>query len=446
MADLRRAPGPKGHFLLGNLPDFGHDLLGFFLDCSRKYGDVVSLRLATFPACLLNHPKHFEYVLISNHRNFIKHSFFWRHVLTLFGESLLTSEGDSWLRRRKLAAPAFHGKRIESYGRVMVNYGERMVNKWRDGEVRNIHEDMMYLTMEIVAKTLFDIEMTGAVADEVGEAFSMAAAEVSVRFRRPFKIPESLPIPGNVRYRRAVRRLNELVYGIIKERRADQTDRGDLLSMLIAARDEDGEAMSDEQLRDEVITLFLAGHETTALVLTWTWYLLSLHPEKEARLLTEVNDVLGSRTPTVDDIPRLRYTEMVVLESMRLYPPAYTFGREAVASCEIGGYHVPRGTTLFISPWVTHRDERYFKNSEDFEPERWEDDLIKRLPKLAYLPFGAGPRICIGNSFALLEATLLLATIARKFKLRLVSNQPVKPFPSITLRPCAEILMAVTAR
>jgi cytochrome P450 len=243
-----------------------------------------------------------------------------------------------------------------------------------------------------------------------------------------------------------VRRLNELVYGIIKERRADQTDRGDLLSMLMAARDEDGEAMSDEQLRDEVITLFLAGHETTALVLTWTWYLLSLHPEKEARLLTEVNDVLGSRTPTVDDIPRLRYTEMVVLESMRLYPPAYTFGREAVASCEIGGYHVPRGTTLFISPWVTHRDERYFKNSEDFEPERWEDDLIKRLPKLAYLPFGAGPRICIGNSFALLEATLLLATIARKFKLRLVSNQPVKPFPSITLRPCAEILMTVTAR
>jgi cytochrome P450 len=446
MTPLRRPPGPKGHFLLGNLPDFGHDMLGFFANCARQYGDVVSLRLAGFPACLLNHPKHFEYVLISNHRNFIKHSFFWRHVTSLFGESLLTSEGDSWLRRRRLAAPAFHGERIASYGRVMVDYGERMLRRWRDGEVRDIHQEMMHLTMEIVTRTLFDIEMTGTISDEVGDAFNMATAEVGVRFRRPFKVPEVIPIPGNLRYRRAVRRLNELVYGIIKERRGDQSDRGDLLSMLLAARDEDGSAMSDQQLRDEVITLFLAGHETTALVLTWTWYLLGQHPEKEAKLFAELTRVLGGRMPTVEDMPQLSYTEMIVLESMRLYPPAYAFGREAVADCEIGGYHIPRGTTLFLSPWVAHRDERYFERPEEFEPERWEGDFIRRLPKLSYLPFGGGPRVCIGNSFALMEATLLLATIARKFKLRLASSQAIKPFPSITLRPLAEMRMTVSSR
>ena len=446
MTIVRRAPGPKGQFLLGNLPDFGRDMLSFFMDCAREYGDVVSLRLAGFPACLLNHPKHFEYVLITNHRNFIKHSFFWRHVTTLFGESLLTSEGDSWLRRRRLAAPAFQHERIANYGRAMVDDAERMLERWREGEVRDIHQEMMHLTMEIVTKTLFDIELAGEAADEVGAAFDMANAEIASRFRRPFKIPDSIPLPSNLRYRRAVRRLDELVYGIIKERRSDQSDRGDLLSMLMAARDEDGSRMSDQQLRDEVITLFLAGHETTALVLSWTWYLLSQHPEKEAKLLSELDRVLGERKPSVEDMSQLSYTGMVVHESMRLYPPAYAFGREAVADCEIGGYHIPRGTTLFLSPWVTHRDERFFKKPEEFEPERWENNLIKRLPKLAYLPFGGGPRVCIGNSFAVMEATLLLATIARKIKLRLAANQAVVPFPSITLRPLSGMRMGITAR
>jgi cytochrome P450 len=446
MTAVQQAPGPKGHFLLGNLPDFGRDMLGFFTECAREYGDVVSLRLGRFPAYLLNHPRYFEYVLITNHRNFIKHSFFWRHLTTLIGESLLTSEGDSWLRRRKLAAPAFHGRRIANYGRVMVDYTERMLGGWRDGEVRDMHLEMMHLTMGIVTKTLFDIEMTGKLAEGVSAAFDMANKEIGARFRRPFKIPESIPIPGNLRYRKAVRRLNELVYGIIKERRRDEDDRGDLLSMLLAARDEDGSAMSDEQLRDEVITLFVAGHETTALVLSWTWYLLSQHPEKEAKLFTEVDTVLGGNLPSVEDMPRLPYTEMIVNESMRLYPPAYAFGREAVADCEIGGYHVSRGTTLFLSPWVMHRDERYFDSPEEFKPERWDGDLTKRLPRLAYLPFGGGPRICIGNSFAMMEATLLVATIAQKFKLTLAQNQPVIPFPSITLRPRAGIQMVVSKR
>ena len=446
MTAVRRAPGPKGRFLLGNLPDFGRDMLGFFTDCAREYGDVVSLRLAGFPACLLNHPRHFEYVLVTNHRNFIKHSFFWRHVTALFGESLLTSEGDSWLRRRRLAAPAFQHERVAGYGRVMVDYAERRLEGWREGEVRDIHQEMMHLTMEIVTKTLFDIEMAGEAAGGVGAAFDMGSAEIAVRFRRPFKIPDAVPLPSNLRYRRAVRRLDELVYGIIKERRRNPSDRGDLLSMLMAARDEDGDAMSDRQLRDEVITLFLAGHETTALALTWTWYLLARHPEKEAKLLSELDRVLGGRAPSVEDMPRLPYAGSVVYESMRLYPPAYAFGREAVADCEIGGYHIPRGTTVFLSPWVMHRDGRFFERPEEFEPERWENNLMKRLPKLAYLPFGGGPRVCIGNSFAMMEATLLLAAIARKFKLGLSADQAAAPFPSITLRPVSGMRMNITAR
>jgi cytochrome P450 len=216
--------------------------------------------------------------------------------------------------------------------------------------------------------------------------------------------------------------------------------------MLMAARDEDGGAMTDEQLRDEVITLFLAGHETTALALSWTWFLLAQHPEKEAKLHAELDRVLGGRAPTVEDLPHLSYAGMVFHESMRLYPPAYAFGREAVEDCEIGGFHIARGTTLFISPWVAHRDERFFERPEEFEPERWEGNLMKRLPKLAYLPFGGGPRVCIGNSFATMEATLLLATIARKFKLRLAADQAVAPFPSITLRPLSGMRMTAAAR
>jgi cytochrome P450 len=446
MAAVRRAPGPEGRFLLGNLPDFGRDMLGFFTECAREYGDVVSLRLGGFPACLLNHPKHFEYVLVTNHRNFVKHSFFWRHVTALFGESLLTSEGDSWLRRRRLAAPAFQHERVAGYGRVMVDYAERRLEGWRDGGTLDIHQEMMRLTMGIVTRTLFDIEMTGEAADEIGGAFDTGSAEIAVRFRRPFKIPDAVPLPSNLRYRRAVRRLDELVYGIIRGRRAAQGDRGDLLSMLMAARDEDGGAMTDEQLRDEVITLFLAGHETTALALSWTWFLLAQHPEKEAKLHAELDRVLGGRAPTVEDLPHLSYAGMVFHESMRLYPPAYAFGREAVEDCEIGGFHIARGTTLFISPWVAHRDERFFERPEEFEPERWEGNLMKRLPKLAYLPFGGGPRVCIGNSFATMEATLLLATIARKFKLRLAADQAVAPFPSITLRPLSGMRMTAAAR
>ena len=256
----------------------------------------------------------------------------------------------------------------------------------------------------------------------------------------------NFPTPTTLRFRRAVRRLDEVIYGIMDERRSSGKDTGDLLSMLLHAQDEEGNRMSDEQLRDEVITLLLAGHETNALALSWAWYLLSRHPEVEARLLEELREVLGDRAPTVDDVPRLRYAGMVIRESMRLYPPAWGLSREAIEECEIGGYRVPAGTQLFIVLWVLHRDPRYFEDPETFYPERWEDGSAGRIPRYAYLPFGAGPRLCIGSSFAMTEAILLLATMAKRFRLELASERPVIPQPSVTLRPGGGMRMVLRRR
>jgi cytochrome P450 len=447
MANIQRAPGPRGHFLIGNLPEFGRDIPGFFRNCAQEYGDVVSFSLAGFPACLLNHPDYFEYVLVTNHRNFVKNSFFFRHLTDTFGKGVLTSEGDFWLRQRRLMQPAFHRERIAKFGQVMVDYAEMTLGEWLDGDVRQIHVDMMQLTMRIVAKTLFNLDVAEAAAHDISHAIDLATVEVVARLRRPFKIPDNIPIPGNLRYQKAVHRVNEIVYNLIKERRSHNDDRGDLLSMLMAARNEDdGGGMSDRQLRDEVVTLFLAGHETTAVALSWTWYLLAQHPEQEAKLFTELDQVLGGRSPTVDDLPRLPYTEMVIKEVIRLYPPAYAFGREAVADCEIGGYPIPRGTTIFLSPWVIHRDKRFFESPEEFKPERWDERSFSQPPKLAFLPFGGGPRLCIGISFAMMETTLILTTIAQKFKFRLNSQQEVIPFPSVTLRPPMGMQMTVSTR
>lgn len=262
-----------------------------------------------------------------------------------------------------------------------------------------------------------------------------------------FSIPERIPTPGNLRFRRAIRYLDALIYNIIQRRRANGEDTGDLLSMLLGVRDkETGEGMSDRQLRDEVMTIFLAGHETTANALSWTWHLLASHPEVEAKLHEELGETLAGRPPSVADLPRLRYTEAVVTESMRLYPPAWAFGREALEDCEIGGYRVPAGTQLIMSQWVAHRDPRYFDAPEMFRPERWESGLSERLPRYAYFPFGGGPRLCIGRSFARMEAVLLLATLAQKFRLRHVPGEYIAPQPSVTLRPKNGMRMVLSSR
>ncbi|MGI8909501.1 MAG: cytochrome P450 [Rubrobacteraceae bacterium] len=446
--DLSRVlpPGPRGRPLTGNLLDYTRDHLGFLTRCAGEYGDVVGLRFLNVPVYLLNHPDHIEYVLVRNNRNFIK-SRGERISLGFLGNGLLTSEGSFWRRQRRLAQPAFHRERIAAYGEVMVECGERVVAGWRDDEVRDVHDDMGRLTLEIVARTLFGFPLGPAEFEEVGDALATISQRFTGRGGVFFQVPEKVPTPGNLRFRRAVRRLDTLIYRIIHDPRASGEDAGDLLSMLLAIRDEEtGEGMTDRQIRDEAMTVFLAGHETTANALSWTWHLLAGHPEVESRLQEELREVLVGRPPTVEDLPRLRYTDMVVKESMRLYPPAWAFGREALADCEIGGYHVPAGTQLIMSQWVMHRDSRYYNEPGKFRPERWGDGSTEGFPKYAYFPFGGGPRLCIGQSFAKMEAVLLLATIAQQFRLRSAPGERISPQPSITLRPKNGMRMVLEKR
>ena len=407
---------------------------------------MVWLRFPGPPLYLLSNPDHIEQVLVRDNRNFIK-ARLTRSELSILGNGLLTSDGDFWRRQRRLAQPAFHRERVENYAGTMVSYTQRMLEGWRYGETRDVHHEMMRLTLEIVAKTLVDADITED-AEGVGEALGAVMSHFSDQGNGVFlrMLPDSVPTPSNLRFRRAQQRLEKFIYAIIEERRRSGRDTGDLLSMLLHARDEDGDSMSDEQLRDEMMTIILAGHETTALALSWTFYLLSKHPEVETKLTAELERVLGGRSPTVEDLPKLTYTDVVVKESMRLYPPAWGIGREALEDCEVGGYHVPAKTQLFISQYVVHRLPHSFENPETFDPDRWTDGLEKRLPKYAYFPFGGGPRLCIGQPFAKMEAALLLATIVQNFDLELVSKKYITPQPSITLRPKEGVKMRLEAR
>ena len=429
-----RPPGPKGSFILGVMPEFNRDTLAFITRC-RDYGEVVRARFFYLTCYFLYHPDDIEYVLSTNAKNFIKSmsvrsNFFHR----LIGNGLLTSEGDFWRRQRRLAQPAFHRQRISAYGETMVEYAERMISTWREGETRDIHREMMRLTLEIVAKTLFNADVSGD-ADRVGTILSQIVKPFASQATLKWILDNRLPTPAHRRFHRLAKQIDEIVYRIIDERRRSGRDEGDLLSVLLQAQDEDGSQMTNQQLRDEVMTLFLAGHETTALTLSWAWYLLGRDPEAERKFHEELETVLRGRTPAFSDLPQLKYTEMIAKESMRLYPPAYGVGREAIEECTIGGYRIPARSQIFAFSWVTHRDPRFFNQPERFWPERWTEEFTNSLPKYAYFPFGGGPRICIGNYFATMEIVLVLATIGRKFKLKLADDRPVEILPAMSLRP-----------
>jgi cytochrome P450 len=438
--------GPEGRFLTGNLADFHRDQLGFYAACAREYGDVVRARLGPRPALLIYHPDTIEEVLVARNRDFVK-SPGVRLLRPLLGDGLLLSEGDLWLRQRRLVQPAFHRQRIAAYGEVMVALVERRLGDWKAGEVLDIHAEMLALTQAIVARTLFDADVSD-VADAVARATSVLMQDFSARLGSLLQLlPSWLPTPANVRAQRAIRRLDEVVYRMIAARRQQPEDRGDLLSILLDARDaDDGSRMTDRQVRDEVMTLFMAGHETTAVALSWTWFLLAQHPEVETRLAEELDAVLGGRAPSASDLPRLRYTDMVITEAMRLFPPAYALGRQAARPSEVAGHPVAPGLIVVIPTCVVHRDARWFEDPEAFRPERWGDDLARRLPRYAYFPFGGGPRQCIGAGFAMMEAVLILAAIAQRFRLALVPGQRVTPTPYVTLRPEPGIRMRLTLR
>ncbi|HZT78594.1 MAG TPA: cytochrome P450 [Gemmataceae bacterium] len=438
-------PGPRGRWLTGTLAEFSRDRLGFMARCARDYGDVVATRLGPYPVWFLFRPDLIEEVLVNQARNFTKHFALRLNPLVL-GNGLLTSEGDFWLRQRRLIQPAFNRQRLAGYAPAMVAAARRMLDRWAPGAAIDVPAEMMRLTLEIAAETMFGARV-GPEADTVADALRVLQQSFVNRFGRLVRLPVWVPTPRNVRLRRAVARLDEIIYRFIGARRRSGADRGDVLSLLLHARDEDdGTGMTDKQLRDEAMTLFLAGHETTALALTWAWYLLATHPEAEARLLAEADVQLAGRPPAAEDAPRLRYAEWVALEAMRLYPPAYAVGREALAACDLGGWRLPAGMTVLMSQWVVQRDPRWFDRPDEFRPERWAGDAAQRLPKYAYFPFGGGPRLCIGNTFAMLEMVLVLAAIAQRCRFTLAPGQKVEPQPSFTLRPRGSILAGVTPR
>jgi cytochrome P450 len=423
----------------------GRDPLAFFSNLARTYGDIVLYKMAGEQLFLVSDPQHIKDILVTHNRTFMKGRGLQRSK-RLLGEGLLTSEGAFHLRQRRLMQPAFHRDRIAGYGRTMVEHADRMRGTWTDGATLDIAREMNRLTLNIVGKTLFDADIESQ-AVEVGEALSGVMDTFWVMMLPFADLLERLPVPKLRRARMARGRLDAIIYRMIADRRASGRDHGDLLSMLLTAQDEDdGGVMTDRQVRDEAMTIFLAGHETTANAMTWTWYLLGGAADVEAKMHDEIDRVLQGRLPTMADIPSLPYVERVVTEAMRLYPPAWIIGRRALAEYRIGPYLAPSGALILVSPYIVQRDARYYPDPERFHPDRWTPEFRATLPKFAYFPFGGGPRQCIGESFAWMELILLVATIAQQWRMRLVPGHPVVPQPVVTLRTKYGMRMTVQKR
>ncbi len=428
-------PGPRGLPLVGSLFEFYGDVFGFLMKVSEKYGDIVHFKLGKRRMFLLNNPEHIKDVLVTNHRNFRKSRALERSKFVL-GEGLLTSEGEQHLKHRRTIQPVFHHKRIQKYGDVMAQYALELGMDWKNGQVLDIHKEMMRLTLAIITKTVLDVdlkEQTRAIGKAITDLVNLFP-----RFAFPYsELLDDLPLPSNRRCENALSTLNNIVYRMIEERRNDPRGRDDLLTMLLRSQDPENEGytMSNEEVRDEVMTLFLAGQESMANALSWTWYLVAQHPEVRARLQDELAQVLGGRLPNVTDLGQLRYTEKIFKESLRLYPPAWAVVRRIKEDYQVNGYLLPGGSDIMMSEHVVHRNPKFYDNPEMFNPGRWTNEMEKNLPKFAYFPFGGGPRRCIGEPFAWMEGVLILAAIASRWNLHLVPKQTVTPQPLITTRP-----------
>jgi len=436
-SDSAGPPIPRGRLpILGHALQIGRDPLGTIERWTEEVGDFYRIDIPGRNTWVVNRPEEIERIFLHG-QNFTK-AIDVQRASAVFGNGLVLSEGELWKKQRRMMQPAFHKERIAAYGARMVDLTEQALAAWVPGDVRDIHKDAMALTLKIATDTLFgDDEVPST---EVGESLEA----VTGRFDGAMALfPGWLPFGAFARYRAAVARLDKIVYDVLARRRAHKTERGDLLSILLNAQD-DGVGMSDRQIRDEVLTLLLAGHETIANALTWTSYLLGQHPEVEQQVFDEV-DALGA-APTSSDLPRLSYTAAVLNESMRLYPPVWMMSRQVLDEWTIAGCRIGRGLQVAMFPWIVHRDPRFFIDPLKFRPERWLDGSTKSLPSYAYFPFGGGQRLCIGRSFALLEGTLVIATVARRYRLRSVSAGRAVPVPSITLRPRGGLPMRVQRR
>ena len=434
----KAAPGPRGHLLLGSARDFQRDPLRFGLAMTQQYGDIVRIRLLLWPAYLVNHPDGVKHVLQEKQQNYNKDLYPYQIFKPLLGRGLVTNDGKSWLHQRRLMQPAFHRKRLAAFGSLMTDATVMMLDQWQDfaehAQQLDIAAEMLRLTLRIVGQALFNIDLS----DEthiVSQALITVNKLLSDYIYAPLP-PLNIPTSRNRLIQTAFRTLDQVVQGIINQHRQQNMDTDDLLSMLLSVRDEEtGQGMNDQQVRDEVMTLLIAGHETVSTALTWTWYLITKHPEVERHLHAELNTVLGGQIPTVDHLAKLPYTRMVLEETLRLYPPAWVFGRKSVADDEIGGYFIPANSMIVLSPYITHRHPAFWDKPEVFEPERFTPERSAGRPHYAYFPFGGGPRVCIGNNFALMEMQLILVTVAQRYKLRLVPGHPVEPEALLSLRP-----------
>jgi cytochrome P450 len=443
--------GPKGSPLVGVLPQLRKDSLAFFVGAARDFGDVALLDFGLKQFLLVTHPDGLKHVLLDNAKNYVKG---YDVVRPLLGDGLVTAEGDQWRSQRRLLQPAFHRDRIRGFARTMTDETAAMLDRWaaagRAGTPLDLFEAAMRVTQSIIVKTMFSRGGLGTEEEEerVHQAFAVTLEYFTyLMFRRP-RLPDWVPTPEHRRFHRAIRVLEEVVHRLIDERRRSPPEQQvDLLSMLVHARDEEtSEQMSDRQLRDEVMTIFLSGHETTAVTLSWAWYLLSLYPEVSRRVEAEVDQVLQGRVPAAEDVPRLAYTRMVVDETLRLYPAAWLFARSALQEDQVSGYRVPAGQMLLLSPYVLHRRADLWPNPEAFDPERFAPEHALHRHKYAYLPFSGGQRVCIGNHFALMETILILAMAAQRFRLHLVPGRPVRARPTSTLRPQPGVWMTVHPR
>jgi cytochrome P450 len=430
---------------LRQLFEFRNHRLEWQMRVMNEFGDICRARLGPFTVFLVSSAPFAQSVLVEQADEYIK-SRGLQLTRPLLGNGLLTSEHEFHRRQRKLISPGFQHRRVGSYADIMASYSEAAHANWRDGETVDVSSAMMKLTLAIAGKTMFNADLEHE-ASELGEALTTANRHVNAQIASMVPIPLSWPTPSNRRVRKAIARLDQTVYRMIAERRASGNDPGDILSMLLAAEDEgNGSRMTDLEVRDETMTLFLAGHETTSNALSWTFYLLSRHPEAYARLRAEVDHALGGRTPTMQDLVRLPYTMQVFKESMRLYPPAYIIGREAVREVTIGPHKLPAGSTVFINIYGMHRRAEYFPDPEKFDPNRFRPELEKQMVRSSFIPFSTGPRNCIGSQFALLEGHILLAALAQRVTFEATSERVVVPEPLITLRPREGIPLRVRRR
>lgn len=433
-------PGPTGLPVVGNLHRYLRDPLGFIENCAATYGDVVSTNVGSSETYLLAHPEHVERVLVGEDHRFRKADAGQGRLEPILGDGLVTSDGPRWRRQRTRMQPAFRPDRIDTYAEIMTQRAAAIADEWEAGETIRINEEMRRLTLSILVRSLFG---TGLGPRETAIRESFVAMEA--RFEGVnLWLPGWLPTPANRRFSRERDRLDGIVYDLIDERRGEAATRTDLLSTLLVAETDDGERMTDEQVRDEVVTLLAAGHDTTALALTYVWHLLGTHADARERLRAELDDVLGESEVTVADLPTLEYTGAVVQESMRLYPPTYTTVREPTEDVTFDGYTIPAGATIFLPQWLMHRDKRFYDEPEAFRPERWLTDHDR--PEYTYFPFGGGPRHCIGHRFATVEAQLLLATLAQQWDLVTMTDEPLSVRPSITLRPTDPVEAVVRDR